>query len=494
MSDLSVEELQSNIAACQLLFPKWKSGYQVIVADPPWQYNTMYSSLQGVAPYPTMGWEELADMPVGKLADPAMCALFLWATGPLIHKAIALMEHWGFEYKSVFKVWRKTNADGTPVCSPGWWSRSSCEFLLVGTKGSNILKYKTTNSERQEYASVREGHSAKPAAITQAVADFLDVPGPRIELWARRSHPLFDSWGGFTRLRPLPPPLVGLEVPGFFAQASGSGNGTGRRCKPLSIPSSPRAVPRKGKKAHRHLVLAPPAEGSEPLPAPPTSASASAPIPIPNTKPGKRKAPKPPPPPPQRISEEEAFQRLAAFDPDPAKKRKTVHKPGCLCFLCKRPAPQHRRVGALVGAPQLERPAHPVPQLAGVARVARLRGHLRVGRPCLVRRRQAVARRVHLHRARARVPAPGLRVRPQAPVQRRRATKSGTALGADALTVGGATVVADVATDAVPEAATDGTAVTGENVEADVEGAPVVDTAAGPVPDAAAAPAASADT
>ena len=32
MSELSVEELQSNIAACQLLFPKWKSGYQVILA------------------------------------------------------------------------------------------------------------------------------------------------------------------------------------------------------------------------------------------------------------------------------------------------------------------------------------------------------------------------------------------------------------------------------------------------------------------------------
>lgn len=32
MANLSVEELQSNIAACQLLFPKWKSGYQVIIA------------------------------------------------------------------------------------------------------------------------------------------------------------------------------------------------------------------------------------------------------------------------------------------------------------------------------------------------------------------------------------------------------------------------------------------------------------------------------
>ena len=138
------------------------------LADPPWQYNTMYANLQGVAPYPTMGWEELADLPVGDLADPDKCALFMWATAPLIHKAIGLMEHWGFVYKTVFKVWRKTNADGSPVCTPGWWSRSSCEFLLVGTKGSNILKHKTTNSERQEYASVREGHSAKPAALTQA--------------------------------------------------------------------------------------------------------------------------------------------------------------------------------------------------------------------------------------------------------------------------------------------------------------------------------------
>lgn len=58
----------------------------------------MYSSLQGVAPYPTMSWEELADLPVSKLADPKMSALFMWATGPLIHKVIALMESWGFEY------------------------------------------------------------------------------------------------------------------------------------------------------------------------------------------------------------------------------------------------------------------------------------------------------------------------------------------------------------------------------------------------------------
>ena len=105
-------------------------------------------------------------------------------------------------YTTCFKVWRKTNRDGTPVCSPGWWSRSSCEFLLVGVLASakgSILEHKTTNSEPQEFASVRGAHSSKPIEITQAVADFLDVD-KRLELFARATHPQFDSWGAFVHI------------------------------------------------------------------------------------------------------------------------------------------------------------------------------------------------------------------------------------------------------------------------------------------------------
>lgn len=104
------------------------------------------------------------------------------------------------------KVWRKTNRDGSPVCSPGWWSRSSCEFLLVGVLASakgSILGRKTTNCEPQEFASVRGAHSAKPPEITQAVADFLDVE-KRLELFCRAPHPQFDSWGErLVRTRPI---------------------------------------------------------------------------------------------------------------------------------------------------------------------------------------------------------------------------------------------------------------------------------------------------
>lgn len=129
------------------------------------------------------------------------------------------------------------------------------------------------------------------------------------------------------------PAGAGLEVPGFFAQATKSG----RRCHRLEIPASPKPAAPKSKRAHRHLVLAPPEEDapvSRPAPAAPARPVTRAA--------GKRKPPRPPAP--LRMSEEETFARLAQHDPDPNKKRKTVHKPGCRCFLC------HGKPGAEVRA------------------------------------------------------------------------------------------------------------------------------------------------
>ena len=131
------------------------------------------------------------------------CALFLWTTNPKLPEALELIKHWGFEYKTVFKVWRKLNSNGTPVCVPGWWSRSSTELLLVASKGSPLKHWKTSNNEPQEYCSVREHHSAKPSEIRDMVYDFLNC-NSRIELFARSQDTRWDSWG--------------LEVPGFFYQ------------------------------------------------------------------------------------------------------------------------------------------------------------------------------------------------------------------------------------------------------------------------------------
>lgn len=194
-------ELHGWIQQCYSKFPRHKK-YKVIYADPPWPYQVHFQNLQGATPYPSMSMEDLFKLPVPEIADND-CALFLWCTNPMMPKALALMQAWGFEYKTVFKMWLKRFQNGNPVCNPGWWSRSSTEMLLVGTKGSGILKNKTTHSEPQEYESIRGNHSSKPMELTERVRDFLEVDS-RIELFCRTPCDGFDSWG--------------LEINGFFQE------------------------------------------------------------------------------------------------------------------------------------------------------------------------------------------------------------------------------------------------------------------------------------
>jgi site-specific DNA-methyltransferase (adenine-specific) len=152
-----------------------------------------------------MTQEELKALPVESIANKD-CVLFLWVSNPQLPKAFDLLAHWNFDYKTVFKVWRKTNKDGSPVCVPGWWSRSSTELLLVGAKGSPLCKWKTSNNEPQEYASTREGHSKKPDEIRNMITNFLNVSS-RIEIFARSINTDWDAWG--------------LDIPGYFHENTG---------------------------------------------------------------------------------------------------------------------------------------------------------------------------------------------------------------------------------------------------------------------------------
>ena len=85
--------------------------YQVIYADPPWAYRVWSKKGNGRSAeshYPTMSIEEIADLPVKKLADEN-CALFLWVTFPLLKEIWKVIDAWGFTYKSVAFVWIKQN-------------------------------------------------------------------------------------------------------------------------------------------------------------------------------------------------------------------------------------------------------------------------------------------------------------------------------------------------------------------------------------------------
>lgn len=170
--------------------------YDVIVVDPPWAYLWGTGKNGGhFAPekhYPTMSVEEICALPVKDLRA-RNSVLALWATGPTLPDAFRVMESWGFKYKTVLFVWVKLNPKAlTVVTGPGSYTRSACEYVLLGMRGH--LKRATTDPISQVVQEPRRRHSQKPE-IVQTHIESLWPDARRIELFARRERAGWDVWG-----------------------------------------------------------------------------------------------------------------------------------------------------------------------------------------------------------------------------------------------------------------------------------------------------------
>lgn len=89
-----------------------KRRYDVIYADPPWEYKQSGSKTnsRGMAKqhYTTMSTDEICNLPVREICTgKAIC--FMWATFPNIGEALKVMRAWGFTYKTAAFVWVKQN-------------------------------------------------------------------------------------------------------------------------------------------------------------------------------------------------------------------------------------------------------------------------------------------------------------------------------------------------------------------------------------------------
>jgi len=160
--------------------------YQVIYADPPWQYRN--SGLGGSAEshYPTMSLEELARLDIASLTgDDGV--LFLWVTSPFLPEGLELCRSWRFEYKSSF-VWIK---DKSTYGKLGFYNYSQHEFLLAATKGSCLPR--TGSLVPSVIVAPKGEHSAKPELVYEIIEKM--YPGPYIELFARKRRLNWESWG-----------------------------------------------------------------------------------------------------------------------------------------------------------------------------------------------------------------------------------------------------------------------------------------------------------
>lgn len=186
-------------------FPDKK--YQVIYADPPWQFTGLGSkgirsgkmredkpdfhrTIRLEEKYPTMAVDELKLLPVKKIADENS-VLFLWTTDGHLPFAIEIMRSWGFEYATVAFVWNKKEKSGKQVCYYGYWTMKGTELCLLGRRG----KVKPVrHNVRQLVEATRCNHSQKPDEVRDRIAQLMgDLP--RIELFARKRTLGWDVWG-----------------------------------------------------------------------------------------------------------------------------------------------------------------------------------------------------------------------------------------------------------------------------------------------------------
>lgn len=195
--------------------------YGAIYADPPWYFRNFSAKGTGraaIAHYDVMDLQALKALPVADMAARD-CALFMWATDPMLPQAIELMAAWGFAYKTVAFNWvklkkggaRKPVADEPFFTGMGYWTRANQELCLLGTRGKPKRKSKGV---RRLIVSERREHSRKPGEVYERIEQL--VGGPYLELFARETRERWDAVGDqlhdpIGRYRRRQPSRIGTE-------------------------------------------------------------------------------------------------------------------------------------------------------------------------------------------------------------------------------------------------------------------------------------------
>ena len=165
--------------------------YNIIYADPPWQYKDKKCSGACEQHYSTMNVKEICELPIEKISEKD-CVLFMWATYPQLKEALQVIEAWGFKYKTIGFQWIKQNKSGNGYFfGLGRWTRGNTECCLIATKGKPKRK---DNAISQLVFAPLGRHSAKPKIVREKIVDLIGEM-PRIELFARQYADGWDCWG-----------------------------------------------------------------------------------------------------------------------------------------------------------------------------------------------------------------------------------------------------------------------------------------------------------
>jgi len=169
--------------------------FATILADPPWRFDNRTGKVapehRRLSRYGTLSLADIRAMPVVEATNES-AHLYLWVPNALLPDGLAVMEAWGFTYKSNL-VWHKIRKDGgSDGRGVGFYFRNVTELILFGVRGKNARTLAPGRRQVNLMAVGKREHSRKPDEQYEIIEAC--SPGPRLELFARGERP---GWIGF---------------------------------------------------------------------------------------------------------------------------------------------------------------------------------------------------------------------------------------------------------------------------------------------------------
>ena len=170
--------------------------FDVILADPPWEFKPRGRSIGGRTPqehYPVMTMEDLKQLgPAVEKVSARNCTLFLWGTWRSLPDCLRVINWWGFTYRTEAWVWVKMIKDGSrPAIGTGYYTRNVSEYCLMGVRGKMPVDDRGIPAA---ILSPRREYSVKPweqYAMIEAL-----YPGThKLELFATKQQSGWTSLG-----------------------------------------------------------------------------------------------------------------------------------------------------------------------------------------------------------------------------------------------------------------------------------------------------------
>lgn len=187
---------QGRSPAADLLRHVEGQRFRTILADPPWQFVNRTGKVapehRRLSRYGTLDLECIKSLPVASVASQSS-HIYLWVPNALLPEGLAVLDAWGFKYKSNI-IWHKIRKDGGPDGrGVGFYFRNVTEILLFGVRGKNSRTLDPGRSQVNFIATRKREHSRKPDeqyALIESCS-----PGPFLELFGRGVRPGWNCWG-----------------------------------------------------------------------------------------------------------------------------------------------------------------------------------------------------------------------------------------------------------------------------------------------------------